>query len=84
MADADGLIAIRCYNAAQRTGQPVTMALVRQVIEELLTHPAECECGKCEAASIARVQEACDIAASWQRAVATVPRRRQRAFPNLL
>lgn len=75
MADADSLIAIDCYNAAQGAREPVTMALVRRVIDELLTHPAECECGHCEAAAIARVGDVCTIATSWQRVVAAVPRR---------
>lgn len=75
MADADSLIAIDCYNAAQGAREPVTTALVRRVIDDLLTHPAECECGHCEAAAIARVGDVYNIAASWQRIVAAVPRR---------
>jgi hypothetical protein len=75
IADADNLIAIDCYNAAQSAGEPVTAALARQIIDELLTHPTECECGHCEAAAIARIGDVCNIATSWQRIVAAVPRR---------
>jgi len=75
MADADNLIAIDCFNAAQGAGEPVTMALARRVVGELLAHPAECECGHCEAAAIARIGDVYNIATTWQRVVAAVPRR---------
>ena len=55
MADADDLVAVDVFNAAEETGEPVTMALVRRVVDDLLTHPSECGCGRCEAAAIARV-----------------------------
>jgi hypothetical protein len=76
--DADNLIAIDCFNAAQSAGKPVTTKLVRRIVDELLTHRTECECGHCEAAAIARIGDVCDIATSWQRAVAAVPRRAAR------
>ncbi|WIM89785.1 hypothetical protein PT015_10365 [Candidatus Mycobacterium wuenschmannii] len=75
MADADSLIAIDCFNAAQAASEVVTTALVRRVVEELLTHPTQCDCGHCEAAAIARIGDVCIIATNWQRAVAAVPRR---------
>jgi hypothetical protein len=78
VSDADNLIAIDCFNAAQSAGKLVTSTLVRQKIDELLTHGTECDCGHCEAAAIARVGAVCDIATSWQRAVAAVPRRAAR------
>jgi hypothetical protein len=78
IADADNLIALDCFNAAQSAGEPVTTTLVRQVVDELLTHPTECDRGLCEAASIARIGDVCNIAASWQRLVAAVPRRAAR------
>jgi len=78
IADADNLIAIECFNAAQSAGKPVTTTLVRQLIDELLTHPTECECGRREAAAIARISDVCNIATSWQRVVAAVPRRAAR------
>lgn len=78
IADADNLIAIHCFNAAQSAGKPVTTTLVRQIVDELLTHPTECECGHCEAAAIARIGDVCNIATSWQRVVAAVPRRTAR------
>jgi hypothetical protein len=46
------------------------MALVRRVVDDLLTHPAECGCGRCEAAAIARVGDVWNIASDWQRTVA--------------
>jgi hypothetical protein len=78
IADADNLIALECFNAAQSAGKAVTTTLVRQVVDELLTHPTGCDCGQCEAASIARIGDVCNIAASWQRLVAAVPRRAAR------
>jgi hypothetical protein len=78
IADADNLIAIDCFNAAQSAGEPVTTTLVRRVIGELLAHRTECECGHCEAAAIARIGDVCDIASNWQRVVAEVPRRAAR------
>ena len=70
MADADDLVAVDVFNAAQATGEPVTTALVRRVVDDLLTHPPECGCGRCEAAATARVGDVRNIASSWQRAVA--------------
>jgi hypothetical protein len=70
MADADDLVAVDVFNAAQVTGEPVTVTLVRRVVDDLLTHPPECGCGRCEAAAIARVGDVWNIASSWQRAVA--------------
>jgi hypothetical protein len=70
MADADDLIAVDVFNAAQATGEPVTMVLVRHVVDALLVHPPECDCGRCEAAAIARVGDVWNIASGWQRAIA--------------
>jgi hypothetical protein len=70
MADADDLVAVDVFNAAEATGEPVTMALVRRLVDGLLTHPPECGCGRCEAAAIARVGDVWKIASGWQRAVA--------------
>jgi hypothetical protein len=70
MADADDLIAVDVFNAAESTGEPVTMVLVRRVVDGLLAHPAECGCGRCEAAAIARVADVWNIASGWQRAIA--------------
>ena len=70
MADADDLVAVDVFNAAEVTGEPVTMALVRRVVDGLLTHPPGCGCGRCEAAAIARVGDVWNIASGWQRAVA--------------
>jgi len=75
IADADQLLAIDCFNAAQSAGEPVTTMLVRRVVDELVIHRTECDCGHCEAAAIARIDDVASIAASWQRLVAAVPRR---------
>ncbi len=76
MADADDLVAVEVFNAAQVTGEQVTMTLVRQVVDDLLTHPHECDCGHCEAAAVARVKDVWDIASGWQKAVANDVRSR--------
>ena len=71
MADADDLVAVDVFNAAQLTGESVSMTLVRRVVDDLLSHPATCDCGHCEAAALARVKDVWDIASGWQKAVAT-------------
>jgi hypothetical protein len=76
MADADDLVAVDVFNAAQVTGEPVSMTLVRRVVDDLLTHPSECDCGHCEAAAVARVKDVWDIASGWQKAIATDTRSR--------
>ncbi|MDT5022925.1 MAG: hypothetical protein QOC88_996 [Mycobacterium sp.] len=77
MADADDLVAVDVFNAAQVTGEVVSMTLVRRVVDDLLTHPPACECGHCEAAALARVKDVWDIASGWQKAVATVTKSRE-------
>jgi hypothetical protein len=76
MADADDLVAVDVFNAAQVTGEPVSMTLVKRVVDDLLTHPSTCDCGHCEAAAVARVKDVWDIASGWQKAVATTSRTR--------
>ncbi len=76
MADADDLVAVDVFNAAKVTGEPVTMTLVRHVVDDLLTHSRECDCGHCEAAAVARVKDVWDIALGWQKAVSTHTRSR--------
>jgi hypothetical protein len=76
MADADELVAVDVFNAAQVMGEPLTAALVRRVIDDLLTHSPACDCGHCEAAAIARVKDVWDIASGWQKAVAADTRSR--------
>ena len=70
MADADDLVAVDVFNAAKVTGEPLTMAMVKRVIDDLLAHPSACDCGHCEAAAVARVKDVWDIASGWQKAVA--------------
>ena len=77
MADADDLVAVDVFNAAQVTGEVVSMTLVRRVVDDLLTHPPACDCGHCEAAALARVKDVWDIASGWQKAVATVAKSRE-------
>jgi hypothetical protein len=76
MADADDMVAVDVFNAAQVTGEPVSMTLVRRVVDDLLTHPSTCDCGHCEAAAVARVKDVWDIASGWQKAVAPATRPR--------
>ena len=77
MADADDLVAVDVFNAAQTTGDPLTMTLVKRVVDDLLTHSPECGCGHCEAAAIARLKDVWDIASGWQKAVASDTRNRE-------
>jgi len=78
MADADDLVAVDVFNAAKVTGEPVTWALVRRVVDDLLTHPPDCACGHCEAAAVARVGDVWHIASGWQKAVSAIRRRAAR------
>jgi hypothetical protein len=64
---------------AQLTGEPVSMKLVGQLLDELLGHPVKCRCGRCEAAVTVSLQDVLQAAATWQRHVAVAPRRRARA-----
>ena len=64
---------------AQQTGEPVSMKLVGQLIDELLGHPVKCGCGRCEAAVTVSPREVLQAAATWQRPVAAAPQRRARA-----
>ena len=78
MADADDLVAVDVFNAARVTGEAVTSALVKRVVDDLLTHPADCACGHCEAAAVARVGDVWLIASGWQKAVSAIQRRAAR------
>jgi hypothetical protein len=76
MADADDMVAVDVFNAAQVTGEPISMTLVKRVVDDLLTHPPECGCGHCEAAAVARLKDVWDIASGWQKAVASITSKR--------
>jgi hypothetical protein len=78
MTDAAELIAIDVFNAAQAAGEPVTMALVKQTMAELLAHPPECACGHCEAAATAREGHIWQVASAWERSTAATRRRAAR------
>ena len=77
MADADDLVAVDVFNAAKVTGEPLTMTLVRRVIDDLLTHSQACGCGHCEAAAVARIKDVWDIASGWQKALAADTKSRE-------
>jgi hypothetical protein len=51
---------------------------MKQTVAELLEHPPECACGKCEAAAVARPVHICLIASAWERATAATRRRAAR------
>jgi hypothetical protein len=53
MSDPAELVTIDVFEAARAAGEPITMALVKRRVAELLAHPPECSCGRCEAAAIA-------------------------------
>jgi hypothetical protein len=75
--DAAELIAIEVFNTAQEGG-PVSTELVKRHVAELLAHPPECACGRCEAAATARVGHVYAVAIGFQNAIAKnrrLPRR---------
>jgi hypothetical protein len=78
MSDAAELVAIDVFQAAQAAGQPVTMALVKRHVAELLSHPPECGCRGCEAAATAREGHIWQVAMAWQRSTAATRRRSAR------
>ena len=49
MSDAAEIVALDVFEAAQAAGEPVTVALVKQRVDELLAHPPACRCGRCGA-----------------------------------
>ena len=64
---------------AQQTGEPVSVKLVGQLLDELLGHPVKCGCGRCEAAVTVSPQDVLQAAATWQHPVAVAPQRQARA-----
>lgn len=46
-------VAVIVFKESERTGEPVSMGLVKRVVNDLLTHPEECHCGDCQAAVMA-------------------------------
>jgi hypothetical protein len=75
MTDAAERVAIDVFEAARAADQPVTMALVKRTVAELLTHPAQCAYGHCEAAATARVGHIWQVASTWERSTARPWRR---------
>jgi hypothetical protein len=70
MSDAAELIALDVFNTAQAAGEPVSTELVKRHVAELLAHPPECACGRCEAAATARVGHVYAVAIGFQNAIA--------------
>lgn len=70
---AGDVVALLVYERAG--GQSPTMRLVRSVIDELLHHPAECDCGRCEAAALTTERVVYHVVRSWCSGVAASRRR---------
>jgi hypothetical protein len=75
LTDAAELAAIDVFEAARAAGQPITAALVKQRVAELLAHPARGQCGCCEAPATARIGRIWAVASWWERATAATRRR---------
>ncbi len=71
-------LAVLVFEQSQRTGELVTMDLVNQVVNELLTHPLKCHCGACQMAAEVSVRAIFRTAQAWECSVG-VTRRRARA-----
>lgn len=41
------------FKESERTGEPVSMGLVKRVVNDLLTHPEQCQFGACQPAAMA-------------------------------
>jgi hypothetical protein len=54
------------------------MALVKRHVAELLAHPPECACGRCEAAAVAAVPHIWRVASAWERSTEVTRRRARR------
>ena len=63
---------------ASWASDPVTMALVKRVLDELLGHPPECRCGRCGAPATVSAENVYLTAARTGRALSAT-RRRARA-----
>lgn len=78
VTEAAELVAIEVFQPAQAANELVTGELVKRVVGELLAHPPECACGRCEAAATVRVGHVWRIAAAWAGATAATRRRAAR------
>ncbi len=41
------------FKESEHTGEPVSMGLVKRVVNDLLTHPEQCQFGACQAVAMA-------------------------------
>jgi hypothetical protein len=73
--EAAELVAIDVYQRADKTGQPVTLAMVERRVAELLGHTPTCRCRLCEAAGKVQVGHVYRIASAWQGCIAATRRR---------
>ena len=64
------LIVIDVFNAADKTGEQITLGMVETRLAELLAHKPGCRCGRCEAAAKVRAAHVYRIASAWQGAIA--------------
>ncbi|MGA7052380.1 MAG: hypothetical protein WBZ37_14125 [Mycobacterium sp.] len=67
-------LAIVVLERAQETGEPISIKLVAQLIDELLGHPVKCRCGRCAAAATVSLKQVLQAAAMSQRPVAATRR----------
>jgi hypothetical protein len=75
MSDAADIVAIDVFESARAAGEPITVALVKRRVAELLAHAPECACGRCEAAATARIGHIWQVASAWERSMAATRRR---------
>src|SRR5882672_5302092 len=76
--EAAELVAIDVYKRAEKTGERITLAVVKRRVAELLGHAPACRCGLlCEAAAKAKVGvgHVWRIASAWQGAIGATRRR---------
>jgi hypothetical protein len=78
MSDAAEIVALDVFEAARAAGQPITVALVKQRVAELLAHTPECQCSHCEAAATAKIVHIWRVASAWERSTAATRRRAAR------
>ena len=78
MQEAAELVAIDVYKRAEKTGERITLAMVKRRVAELLGHAPACRCGLlCEAGAKAKasVGHVWRIASVWQGTIGATRRR---------
>jgi hypothetical protein len=73
--EAAELVAIDVFQAADKTRQPITLAIVERRVAELLAHTPACRCRLCEAAGKVQVVHVWKIASAWQGCISATRRR---------